>query len=255
MTVQTVTLTMPDVVYQRAQRAAEALRRPVEDLLVDTLTATLPPLDDVPVEMTSEIVAMTHLSDDALYGLATSTLPQERQDLMHDLLDQQERGVLKEADRRQLVALVAESNRALLRRSKAAALLVARGKPLPQPALPKGTKGGETVRPFVAHPQLKAVLQALRQELARVLGSQFVQLILFGSHARGDARPDSDIDVLVVVQDDADRAYWQQATLEGVARICLEYDVVISHFFVSAAQYEQAPTAFLQNVRREGIPA
>lgn len=29
------------------------------------------------------------------------------------------------------------------------------------------------------------------------------RVILFGSHARGDARPDSDIDLLVIVPDDA----------------------------------------------------
>ena len=32
-----------------------------------------------------------------------------------------------------------------------------------------------------------------------------LRVILFGSHARGDARPDSDVDFLIVISDDVDR--------------------------------------------------
>ena len=81
MTLQSVTLQLPESVYQRAKHAADALQQPVEDLIIDTLISTLPVLDDVPAEMVSEIAAMTHLSDEALQGLATSTLRPERQTL------------------------------------------------------------------------------------------------------------------------------------------------------------------------------
>ena len=73
MSLQAVTLHLPELVYQRAKHAADVLQRPVEDLIVDTLASTLPVLDDVPAEMVSEIAAMSHLSDEALQGLATST--------------------------------------------------------------------------------------------------------------------------------------------------------------------------------------
>jgi predicted nucleotidyltransferase len=43
-----------------------------------------------------------------------------------------------------------------------------------------------------------------------------VQIILFGSHARGDARPDSDIDLLVVLSQVADYA---QKTIEIYAAL------------------------------------
>jgi hypothetical protein len=131
MTLQAVTLHLPEPVYRRAKHAAEALQRPVEDLIIDTLTSTLPVLDDVPTEMVSEIAAMTHLSDEALQGLATSTLRPERQTMLSELLGKQEGGELDEAEQRELAALMAEYGRSMLRRAKAVALLLARGKPVP----------------------------------------------------------------------------------------------------------------------------
>lgn len=134
MTVQSVTLQLPDPVYQRAKHAAAVLQQPVEDLIIDTLASTLPVLDDVPTEMVSEIAAMSHLSDEALQGLATTTLRPERQELLSELLDKQGQGALKEEDQGQLVALMAEYGRSMLRRAKAVALRSAREKPVP--ALP-----------------------------------------------------------------------------------------------------------------------
>ncbi len=131
MTLQTITLTVPDSVYQRAQRAAEALQRPTEDMLVDTLDATLPSLDDVPAEMAGELAAMALLSDEVLENMARATMPPERQRQLHALLDEQGRGELDGAGQRQLAALMAEYGRTILRRAHAVALLVGRGHPVP----------------------------------------------------------------------------------------------------------------------------
>src|SRR5262245_36370242 len=74
MGVQTVTLSIPEPIYQRARQAAEVLQRQVEDVIVDTLATTLPVLDDAPEEMASELAAMAHLSDEALQGLANNVM-------------------------------------------------------------------------------------------------------------------------------------------------------------------------------------
>ena len=44
--------------------------------------------------------------------------------------------------------------------------------------------------------QLTPVVEALR----RALGEDLIALVLFGSHARGDARPDSDWDLLIIAR-------------------------------------------------------
>ncbi|MEL6222113.1 MAG: nucleotidyltransferase domain-containing protein, partial [Cyanobacteria bacterium J06627_8] len=44
------------------------------------------------------------------------------------------------------------------------------------------------------------VLDSLSNYLNHLYGQQLEELILFGSHARGEATPESDIDVLVVLK-------------------------------------------------------
>jgi len=49
--------------------------------------------------------------------------------------------------------------------------------------------------------QLKAILSELHARLSELYGKRLERLVLYGSQARGDAEPDSDIDVLVVLKD------------------------------------------------------
>jgi predicted nucleotidyltransferase len=101
--------------------------------------------------------------------------------------------------------------------------------------------------------QMEAILRALRSEMARVLGDRLEQILLFGSQVRGEARPDSDIDILVVVREDYDYADLIRRTSPIIAALSLRYDVVISRAFVSRERYEREQSPFLLNVRREGI--
>jgi uncharacterized protein len=101
--------------------------------------------------------------------------------------------------------------------------------------------------------KLQSILGRLRGELTQILGDQLVSVILYGSHARRQAHPGSDIDVLVVVQDDSNYADLIRRTSAVVAALSLQHDVVISRAFVSRDRYEQEQTPFLLNVRREGV--
>jgi hypothetical protein len=131
MTNQTITLEVPDQVYQRARRAAEALQRPTEEMIVDALSASLPLLDEVPVEMTRELAAMALLSDETLVSIAGSRISNEREKKLHDSLDRQGRGELDEQGQQELAALMAEYGRTMLRRAHAVTLMTRRGHPVP----------------------------------------------------------------------------------------------------------------------------
>ena len=101
--------------------------------------------------------------------------------------------------------------------------------------------------------QLKRILHALQEELKDTLGERVEKVILYGSQARGDARNDSDIDVLVVLKDDFKYGAMLKKTSKAVAKLSLDNDVVISRAFATRQQYERSQMPFLMNVRREGI--
>jgi len=102
--------------------------------------------------------------------------------------------------------------------------------------------------------ELQNILRSLRRELTQVLGDQLESMILYSSQARGHARSDSDIDVLLVVRDDSDYADLIRRTSATVSALSLQHDVAISRAFVSRDRFEREQTPFLLNVRREGVP-
>lgn len=99
---------------------------------------------------------------------------------------------------------------------------------------------------------------AVREFAAAVraaLGANLVELRLFGSRARGEARPDSDIDVLVVVSND--RVDAEDRAIDAAFDVNLAYDLYISPRVVTAASLRDPvwrTTAFVQTVEREGVP-
>ena len=101
--------------------------------------------------------------------------------------------------------------------------------------------------------QIAFLLQQLRTELHRLLGEQIAAIYLYGSQARGDSRPDSDVDVLVVMHGDFKYFEMVEQTGDIAARLSLQYDTVISLAFSSLEKFNQQNIPFLLNVRQEGI--
>ena len=49
--------------------------------------------------------------------------------------------------------------------------------------------------------QVIQILHEFKEDVKNILGDNFVEMILFGSYARGDYREDSVFDVLIVVKE------------------------------------------------------
>ncbi len=98
--------------------------------------------------------------------------------------------------------------------------------------------------------KLAQILRELREGLAQILEDRLAAIYLYGSQARGDARPDSNIDVLIVLDGDFDYGDVLNRTLDLTAALSLEYDVVISRAFVSRERFEHEMSPFLMNARQ-----
>ncbi|MCC6487418.1 MAG: nucleotidyltransferase domain-containing protein [Candidatus Hydrogenedentes bacterium] len=102
--------------------------------------------------------------------------------------------------------------------------------------------------------QRNEILRAYRIGLAEALGEALDSVILYGSHARGEERNDSDIDVLCVMRRAFDYGELISRTSELTAQLSLEHGIVLSRAFVTRDDYESRQLPFLMNVRKEGIP-
>ena len=135
MTTQTVTLHLPDNIYERVQRTAEMLQRPVEEFLLDTVTTALPLLDDLPPELMEDMAALALLNDQALWRAAQSTMSKAAQKRLDWLLDQQGRRELTSAEQTELEQLMNEYGQVIVKRAQAAVLLKQRGYDISDPAV------------------------------------------------------------------------------------------------------------------------
>lgn len=86
------------------------------------------------------------------------------------------------------------------------------------------------------------------------LGPALVDLRLFGSKARGDAEPGSDIDIAVVVREAEQRS--RDKILDLAFDVSLAHGVYISPRVISVAVLRHPVwrlTGFLQALEREGV--
>ena len=100
---------------------------------------------------------------------------------------------------------------------------------------------------------VRTILAELRRGLEAIYGDRLVRLVLFGSHARGEAREDSDIDVMVVLQGPVD--FWEEMKRcsEFRAAVCLEHDVCISCLYMPESRFQGEQSPLLLNVHRDGV--
>jgi hypothetical protein len=127
MSVQTVTLNVPDMVYQQIRRAAEKMHRPVNDLLVEAVIAAAPVANDAPLDLRSALAQMAFLNDAALWQAARATMTPTQRTRLEALHEKQQREGLSAAERSEDQALLSLYRETILLRAQAAMLLKQRG--------------------------------------------------------------------------------------------------------------------------------
>lgn len=95
----------------------------------------------------------------------------------------------------------------------------------------------------------------LRPRLETLYGERLVRIVLFGSHARGDDRPGSDVDVALVLRGGVNAFDEVTRTADIVGDAVLGFGRFVSVFPVSEADFDEADRDIVRAVRGEGIPA
>lgn len=133
MTLQTVTLQLPESLYRRAHRIAQTSQQSLEETLIQVLDTALPPAEADLAELEREMQALVEADDETLLQTAEQMMPTEHQHRMHELLDIQGMRPLTPDEQDKLNELISEYSRLTLLKAKAYALLARRGHPLPTP--------------------------------------------------------------------------------------------------------------------------
>jgi predicted nucleotidyltransferase len=104
-------------------------------------------------------------------------------------------------------------------------------------------------------PREKQAVERFVDTLLQQYPERVLETMLFGSKARGDSTPDSDIDILLIVDDDD----WQFSHLISTiaARVSLDYDVLIGPRVIGRERWESMKRrrfSLYRNIAAEGIP-
>ena len=103
--------------------------------------------------------------------------------------------------------------------------------------------------------KVQSLLKELRSSLEDLYGNNLVGIRLFGSYARRQATPDSDVDVLLVLREIGDYGTEVRRVSDLLSRVSLEYGKTIAPVFVDAEEFSAASDPFMANVAREAVPA
>jgi hypothetical protein len=129
---RTLTIRLPDEVYARLQHVAHGSEKRVRQVVVEMLSAALPPDDTMLQGIEQELCVLKSLSDDVLWAVARSKMAASKQRRWKHLLDKNRQGALTESEQQALEQLTAEGDRLTLYKAHAYLLLKERGHRIPE---------------------------------------------------------------------------------------------------------------------------
>ncbi len=100
---------------------------------------------------------------------------------------------------------------------------------------------------------IQHIIRETETQLQHIYSTRLKSLILFGSYARGDFSSDSDIDVLLLLENMEDLASERARYFPVISQLSLKYDTVISIVPYTEHDFYSKKTPFTLNVAKEGV--
>jgi len=100
---------------------------------------------------------------------------------------------------------------------------------------------------------LQELLSELKEALQRVYGSNLRGVYLYGSYARNQEDVESDVDLLIILNEYKD--FWEevQRTGQWISDLSLKYNVTISPAHVKEADWVAGDSPFFRNVQNNCV--
>jgi predicted nucleotidyltransferase len=104
------------------------------------------------------------------------------------------------------------------------------------------------------NPRIQGLLAELKAGLMEIYGERLKGAYVFGSYARGEEDGESDVDILIVLDQCDDYGAEIDRTGALVASTALRHGTSISRVFVPESDWLSGDTSFLATVREEAVP-
>jgi len=128
MSGRTITVTLPEALYERVRETATASSLSFDEVLAQSIALSLPDLErGLSPNIRSELAALALLSDTELRRVADSTMDKAGQVRLEDLAELQKQRPLSASEQSELARLMEGAQYIMLRKAEAYRLLARRG--------------------------------------------------------------------------------------------------------------------------------
>lgn len=97
------------------------------------------------------------------------------------------------------------------------------------------------------------ILTKIKDCLQMLYGDRLQNVLLFGSEARGESIPDSDIDIMVILNGPVGFMLEYRRIIDALYDLILESGRIIDVTPVEKQKYEAGEFALYRNARQEGV--
>lgn len=104
--------------------------------------------------------------------------------------------------------------------------------------------------------EIETIMQELIEKVVPIFGDKLKKVILYGSYARGDYDAESDVDVMLLVDEDDENLRTYRKPIRKVeSEIDFKYDVLLCGIVQNQDKFYQYinDIPFYSNVNKEGI--